>query len=127
MSAVLYNTLTAFFFLVAPALLVIRFIRPSLLPRPALLVLTGFLGGAALYIRELVQRAAMTELTHRAGHFDQVPPLHGEGMVVLHGPTAMDFVLGGSLELVYLLPWLVPYGIIQIARSRRRAASHVAA
>jgi hypothetical protein len=48
-------------------------------------------------------------------------------MVVLQGPRAVDFVLGASLELVYLLLWLVPYGIIQIMRSQRRASAHVAA
>jgi len=127
MIAVPDNTLTVFFFLVAPALLVFRFFRPSLLPRPALLVLAALLGGAAFYARELVQRAAMTEWAHRIGLSDQVPPVYGEGMVVLQGPRAVDFVLGASLELVYLLLWLVPYGIIQIVRSRRRTTSHVAA
>ena len=126
MSAVLDNTLTAFFFLVSPGLLLIRFFRPSLLPRPALLVLAALLGGAAFYARELVQRAAMTEWAQRVGLFDQMPPVYGEGMVVLQAPRAMDFVLGAILELVYLLLWLVPYGIIQIVRSRRRATSHVA-
>ena len=31
MSAVLYDTLTAFFFLISPGLLLIRFFRPALL------------------------------------------------------------------------------------------------
>ena len=127
MSAALDNTLTTFFFLVTPALLVIRFFRPTLLPRPALLVLAALLGGAAFYARELVQRAAMSEWAQSVGLFDQAPPMYGEGMVVLQGPRFVDFVLGASLELVYLLLWLVPYGMIQIVRSRRRAASHVAA
>jgi hypothetical protein len=69
----------------------------------------------------------MTEWAQRVGLFDQMPPVYGEGMVVLQGPRAVDFVLGAILELVYLLLWLVPYGIIQIVRSRRRATSHVAA
>ena len=38
---------------------------------------------------------------------------------------AVDFVLGAILELVYLLLWLVPYGVIQIVRSRRRTTSRV--
>jgi hypothetical protein len=127
MTAVLDNTLAALFFLIAPGLLLIRFFRPSLLPRSALLVLAALLGGAALYARELVQRAEMTEWAQRVGLFDQAPLVHGEGMVVLQGPRAVDFVLGASLELVYLLLWLVPYGIIQIIRSRRRATTNVAA
>jgi len=127
MSAVLYDTLTAFFFLIAPGLLLIRFFRPSFLPRPALLVLVALLGGAAFYARELVQRAEMAEWAQRIGLFDHVPPVYGGGMVMLQGPRGVDFVLGATLELVYLLLWLVPYGIIQIVRSRRRATSHVAA
>ena len=127
MSAVLHNTLTAFFFLVAPSLLLIRFFRPRLLPRPALLVAAALFGGAAYYARELIQRAEMTEWAQRIGLFDQAPAAYGEGMVVLQGPRAADFVLGATLELVYLLLWLVPYGIIQIVRTRRRALSHVAA
>jgi len=48
-------------------------------------------------------------------------------MVMLQGPRAVDFVLGAILELVYLLLCLVPYGIVQIVRARRRATPHVAA
>jgi hypothetical protein len=48
-------------------------------------------------------------------------------MVVPLGPRPVDFVLGAILELIYLLLWLVPYGIIQIVRSRRQTTSHVAA
>jgi hypothetical protein len=126
MSAVLDNTLTAFFFLISPGLLLIRFFWPRLLPRPALLVLAALLGGTAFYARELVQRAAMAEWAQRVDLFDDMPPVYGEGMVALQGPRAVDFVLGACLELVYLLLWLIPYGIIQIVRSRR-ATSHVAA
>src|SRR6187455_176494 len=100
MSAVLDNTLTAFFFLLAPGLLLIRFFRPKLLPRPALLILAALLGGVAFYARELVQRAEMAEWAQRIGLFDQVPPMHGEGMVMLQGPRGVDFVLGATLELV---------------------------
>jgi hypothetical protein len=127
MSAVLDNTLTTFFFLVSPGLLLIRFFRPSLLPRLALLVFVPLLGGLAFYARELVQRAAMAEWAQRMGLFDRAPAVYGDGMVMLQGPRAVDFLLGAILELVYLLLWLVPYGIIQIIRSRRRATSHVAA
>jgi hypothetical protein len=126
MSTVPDNVLTAIFFLVAPGLLLIRFFRPKLLPRSALLVLVALLGGAAFYVRELVQRAEMTAWAQRVGLFDQAPPVYGDGMVVLQGPRAVDFVLGAGLELVYLLLLLVPYGIIQIVRSRRRSSSHLA-
>jgi hypothetical protein len=127
MSAVLDNTLTAFFFLVAPGLLLIKFFRPSLLPRAVVLVAAALLGGSAFYTRELVQHAEMTEWAQRIGLFDQAPSVYGEGMVAVQGPRVVDFVLGAILEVVYLLLWLVPYGIIQIVRSRRRATSHVAA
>jgi hypothetical protein len=127
LSAVLDDTLIVFFLLVSPGLLLIRFFRPRLLPRPALLALAAILGGAAFYARELVQRAAMTEWAQRPGLFEHMPPAYGDGMVVLQGPRAVDFVLGAILELVYLLLWLVPYGIIQLVRSRRRATSHASA
>jgi len=127
MNAALDNTMTAFFLLVAPALLVIRFLRPTLLPRSALIGLAALLGGAAFYARELFQRAAMTDWAQKIGLIDQGPPVHGEGMVVLQGPRFVDFVLGANLELVYLLLWLVPYGIIQIVRTRRRAPSQAPA
>jgi hypothetical protein len=118
-NAVLLHILTVLFFAIAPGLLLIRFFRPRLLPRPALLVAAAALGGAAFYAHELVQRAEMTAWVQRAGLFDPAAVSHGEGMVVLMGPRPVDFVLGGVLELVYLLLWLVPYGIIQIVRTRR--------
>jgi hypothetical protein len=127
MSAVLDHTVTAFFFLVAPGLLLIRFFRPSILPRAALLVAAALLGGATFCVRELVQRAQMTEWAQRIGLFDQAPTVYGDEMVLLQGPRGVDFVLGAVLELVYLLLWLVPYGIVQIVRSRRQMKSHVAA
>lgn len=123
MSTALDNALTAFFFLVAPALLVIRVFRPTFLPRSALLMVAALLGGAVFYARELAQSAAMTEWAQRVGLFDHAPPMYGEGMIVLHGPRLVDLVLGAGLELVYLLLWLVPYGIVQIVRTRRRAPS----
>jgi hypothetical protein len=43
------------------------------------------------------------------------------------GHRPVDFVLGAILELICLLLWLVPYGIIQIVRSRRRTTSQVTA
>jgi hypothetical protein len=118
---------TAFFFLVSPGLLLIRFVRPRLLHRAAVLVLAALLGGAAFYARELVQYGEMTDWARGVGVFDHAPPVYGEGMVVLQGPRAVDAVLGAILELVYLLLWLVPYGIIQIVRTRRRATPHVVA
>jgi hypothetical protein len=112
------DTWTAFFCLVSPGLLLIRFIRPGLLPRPAVLVLAALLGGAAFYAHQMVEHAEMTDWAQRVGRFAPPPPVSGEGMVLLQGPRPVDFVLGAILELVYLLLWLVPYGIIQIVRRR---------
>jgi hypothetical protein len=128
MGAVLEATLVPAFFLVAPGLLLIRFFRPTLLPRPALLALVALLGGATFYAYEFVQHAEMPEFAQRIGHFDQVPPVYGGQMVsVPLGHRPVDFVLGAILELICLLLWLVPYGIIQIVRSRRRTTSQVTA
>ena len=127
MNAALPDTLTVFFFVIAPGLLLIRFLLPNILPRLTLLLVAGALGGAAFYVRELVQHAEMAAWAQRMALFDQSAFTHEEGMVVLQGPRAADFVLGAILELVYLLLWLVPYGIVQIIRTRRRPSAHLAA
>jgi hypothetical protein len=128
MGAALEALLVTLFLLVAPGLLLIRLFRPSLLPRPALLALAALLGGATFYAYELAQHAEMSEFAQRIGLFDQVQPAYGEQMVsVPLGPRPVHFVLGAILELIYLLLLLVPYGIIQIVRSRRRTTSRVTA
>jgi hypothetical protein len=127
MNALLADVVMAFFFAIAPGLLVIRFIWPRILPRWSVLVIAAALGGAAYYISELLIRAEMMETAQRIGLFDLPMPMPGDGMVVLHNPRPFDFVLGAFLELVYLLLWLVPYGVIQILRNRRKQATQVPA
>jgi hypothetical protein len=120
MNATLAEACLVFSYLVAPGLLVIRYFWPRILPRWSVLVAAGALGGTAFYLRELLHRADMMELAQRFGAFDQAVPVFVDGMVKLQSPRAFDFVLGAFLELIYLLLWLVPYGIIQILRNRRR-------
>lgn len=122
MNAVLADAALGFFLVIAPGLLVIRFVWPRVLPRWSLLLSAGALGGAAYYVRELLIRARMTEIAQGMGVFDLPLPMHGEGMVVLQSPQPIDFVLGAVLELIYLLLWLVPYGVIQILRNLRKHA-----
>lgn len=122
MNAVLADAAMTFFFVIAPGLLVVRFVCPRVLPRWSFLVIAGALGGAAYYVRELLIRAHMTEIAQGMGLFDLPLPIHGEGMVLLQSPRPIDFVLGAVLELIYLLLWLVPYGVIQILRNRRKHA-----
>jgi hypothetical protein len=64
----------------------------------------------------------MMESVRSFGGFNLPAPPVGEGMVILQGPRASDFILGAALELVYLLLWLVPYGIFRIVQTRRRQA-----
>jgi hypothetical protein len=125
MNALLADVCMAFFFVIAPGLLVIRFIWPRMLPRWSVLLIAGALGGAAYYISEFLNRADMMETAHRLGIFDMPLPMHGDGMVVLQNPRPVDFVLGAVLELIYLLLWLVPYGVIQILRNRRKQSTQV--
>jgi hypothetical protein len=126
MNAVLADVAMALFFVIAPGLLVIRFIWPRILPRWSVLVIAGALGGAAFYISELLNRADMMETAQRLGIFDMPLPMRGDGMVVLQSPRPVDFVLGALLELVYLLLWLVPYGVTQILRNRKKQSTQLA-
>ena len=108
-------------YVIAPALLVIRFFWPRMLPRWGVLAAAAGLGGSAFYLQEYLYRADMTEIAQRFGAFDHTAPILLDGIVNMQGPRPVDFVLGGFLELAYLLLWLVPYGIIQILRNRRSA------
>lgn len=122
MNAALTEACLVFFCVIAPGLLVIRYFWPRMLPRWGVLVSAGILGGTSFYLREYLYRAGMMELAQRFGAFDAAVPVLVDGMVILQSPRPIDFVLGAVLELVYLLLWLVPYGIIQILRKRRRQA-----
>lgn len=127
MNAALAEVCLVFFCVIAPGVLVIRYCWPRILPRWGVLVSAGILGGTAFYLRELLYQADMMELAQRFGAFDAAMPVVVDGMVRLQSPRPVDFVLGAVLELVYLLLWLVPYGIIQILRKRRKQAMQVAA
>ncbi len=120
MNAFFADACMAFFYVIAPALLLIRFIWPRVLPRWAVLVSAAQLGGAAFYFRELLIRADMMERVKRFDVPELGPPMPVEGMVLLQSPRPVDFVLGAALELVYLLLWLVPYGVTQILRKRSK-------
>ena len=120
MNAFFADACMVLFSVIAPALLLIRFIWPRVLPRWAVLVSAAGLGGAAFYFRELLIRADMMETVRRFGVPELGPPMPVEGMVLLQSPRPVDFVLGAALELVYLLLWLVPYGVTQILRKRSK-------
>jgi hypothetical protein len=127
MNSSMADAMLVIFWLVAPGLLVIRFYQPRVLPRVVLLLSAAALGGSAFYVRELFHHAAMAAWTRRLG-LPQLPAsAYGEGMVVLQGPRMADFMLGAVLELVYLLLWLVPYGVVWILRDRRRRSLHAPA
>jgi hypothetical protein len=111
-------------FAIAPGLLLIRFFRPRLLPRLALLILAAVLGGTAFYFVEFLRRS---DWLQRLGPISFPQPAEMAGMVVLQGPGRSEFILGAVMQLVYLLLWLVPYGVTQILLKRRNQASRVAA
>ena len=119
MNSALAEACWFFFLAVAPALLVIRYFWPRILPRWAVLLAAGLLGGTAFYLRELLQHADMMEFARRVGAFDHTGPILADGMVSLEMVRPIDFVLGAILGLILLLLWLVPYGIVSILRDRR--------
>lgn len=110
---------SALFYLIAPGLLAVRYFWPRFLPRWGVLILAGFLGGVAFYLQELSSRANMTEIANNLGALDHTVPIFADGMVELQRARPSDFLLGAVLEFVYLLLWLVPYGVIQDWRRRR--------
>lgn len=114
-----------FFYVIAPGLLIVRFFWPRLMPRWGLLVWAAVLGGAAFYLREFLHQAELMEVGRRLGFVYDEAPFALDGMVRLQSPRAVDFVVGAILELVYLLLWLVPYGITQILLARRRSPIQV--
>lgn len=124
MKGVLVDSVWILAFAIAPTLLLLRFFRPRVMPRWAVVVLAALLGGGALYLDELVQRAAMMQ---QIGPVALPAPPELEGMVVLQGPGKTEFMLGALLQLTYLLLLLVPYGVTRIVLDRRKQASHVAA
>ena len=124
MNATLAEAISLLSFAIAPGLLVIRFFRPRILPRWAVLMAAAVLGGSAFYVSELLYRADMLQ---RFGAFTFPPPTDVSGVVVLQSPRPVDFVFGAILQLVYLLLWLVPYGVTQILLERRRQLGRVAA
>lgn len=111
-----------FFCVVAPALLTIRYVWPRILPRWGVLLAAAAIGGAAFYAREMLEQAEMMETVRRFGAFEFPAPISGDEMVSLQRPRASDFMLGAVLQLVYLLLWLVPYGILRIVLTRRGQA-----
>ena len=121
MSAVLADATFALTFAISPALLLVRFLRPKIMPRLALLILAAILGGTSFYIAASLQYAhAFRYLGPRSF---PAPP-ESDGMVVLAGPGRTEFMLGVLLQLGYLLLWLVPYGITRILLDRRKRRSH---
>jgi hypothetical protein len=124
MNSLSADAMLVIFWLVAPGLLLIRFYRPRILPRVVLLLSAAALGGSVFYVRELFHHAAMAAWTRRLGFPELPASAYGEGMVTLQGPSMADFILGAALELVYLLLWLVPYGVVWILRDRRRRSPH---
>ena len=123
MKAALADSMSILSFAIAPALLAVRFFWPRALPRWAVLLSAAVLGGALFYLSEMLYRADMLEKFSPIGF-----PLPSDmnGMVALQYPRPIEFILGAVLQLIYLLLWLVPYGVIRILLSRRSPSTRVA-
>jgi uncharacterized SAM-binding protein YcdF (DUF218 family) len=124
MNAMLADATFALTFAIAPALLIVRFVRPRIMPRLALLILAAILGGTAFYIAARLQYA---HTFRYLGPMAFPAPPEVDGMVVLAGPGRTEFMLGAMLQLGYLLLWLVPYGTTRILLDRRRRSHRVVA
>src|SRR5215216_6151780 len=123
MKALLADAVFFATFAIAPALLLIRFFRPRILPRWLLMGLTVIVGSTAYYVSELLTYA---DWLQRIGPIAHPMPDNLEGMVVLGGPGRTEFMIGALLQLCYLLLCLVPYGITRVILDRRRQAHRVA-
>src|SRR5688572_8929417 len=124
MNALLADLVFLANFAIAPALLLVRFLRPQILPRWTVVLLATALGGVAFYASELL---AYADWMGRLGLQLQAPPSGLAGITVLAGPGRTEFMIGVILQLCYLLLWLVPYGITQIIIDRRKQGRHVVA
>ena len=124
MNALLADAVFLLSFAIAPALLLIRFLRPQILPRWTVPILAATSGGIAFYVSEFL---TYTAWMRRLGLHSQPVPTDLDGMVVLGGPGRTEFMIGAVLQLCYLLLWLVPYGITRIILDRRKHGRHVVA
>ena len=124
MSNLLIEGVSLLNFFIAPALLLVRFFRPQILPRWAILLFAATLGGITFYVAELL---AYDEWMGRLGLYAPPPPAGLDGVTVLAGPGRTEFMTGVVLQLCYLLLWLVPYGVTKIIIDRRKQRRHARA
>src|SRR5688572_11776215 len=82
-----------FFYLAVPALLVIRYSWPRVLPRWAVLASVAGLGGTAFYLHEYLHRAHMLDVAERMTLFPHPAPIFVGPMTSLQGPRSGDFLV----------------------------------
>jgi hypothetical protein len=118
MKPALADACLIFFYVAVPALLVVRYSWPRVLPRWVVLAAVAVLGGAAFYLHEYLHRAHMLDVAQRLYILPHPAPIFVGPMTSLQGPRSGDFLVGTVSGLLYLLLWLVPYGIFRILQSR---------
>ena len=116
----MYSALTTacmvLFFGSAPALLVGRWFRPRRFTWATVAVCAAVLGWAPLLLDEYSRRHHDCEFT--VSYHASTETLGG--CYLMDGSPTYNLELGWLKGLVYLVLWLVPYGIALLIRRRRR-------
>lgn len=120
MNGVLENVSTVLFFACVPVLLVVRFLRPALMPWFLLVAIAGILCGVFELLNAHFANAQAADLIERAGGLNHASP----ELVArwANSESKADAFIGGSVRGVYLLgPGLVVYVVADLIRKAWRS------
>ena len=120
----MYSALTTacmvIFFGSAPALLLGRWFRPRRFSWAAVAIGTAVLGWAVLVLDEFVRRRQRQDCEFTVSYHESTATIGG-CYLIDEWPTTYNLELGWLKGLVYLVPWLILYGIAWLIRRRRRS------
>jgi len=127
MIEVISGSLPLLFLACAPALLVIHFFRPRLMPWPILLLCASCVGWALLVLSEHFDEIRYAHCLGRrsgqgAGPFEVIDPECP--LTFVDGVNTYTSELGWLWALLYLTPWLAIYGVVQVILKRVNGARH---
>jgi hypothetical protein len=106
----------ALFFLAAPALLSVRFVRPKRLPWWLLGILAAVSGWVFSNLSVHFYYRHLYDLVIEAGGFDVAPPDLVDDWQADGAKRVFALLFGWLYGLVYLVPWLVLYGVFCLVR-----------
>ena len=102
-----------------PALLFVRYIRPSSMPWWLLLLLAAAVGWVSTNLFLYFHWKLLDEQLAAAGGIDLAPPELVDAWQSDGGPKTFGFLFGWLYGLIYLLPWLALYMIVVFLRGAR--------